>query len=80
MIRTQVRSIPTADPTQQCCFCAHYFFLEFFDVKFYPYDPEGADPVFAAVSKKHVRRLCSRPRLSSRLFCYAARCDRASTG
>lgn len=27
---------------------------EFFDVKFYPYDPVGADPVFAAVSKKHV--------------------------
>lgn len=27
---------------------------EFFDVKFYPYDPVGADPIFAAVSKKHV--------------------------
>lgn len=29
--------------------------VEFFDVKFYPYDPIGSDPVFAAVSKKHVR-------------------------
>lgn len=28
---------------------------EFFDVKFYPYDPVGSDPIFAAVSKKHVR-------------------------
>lgn len=27
---------------------------EFFDVKFYPYDPVGSDPIFAAVSKKHV--------------------------
>ncbi|KAH9909137.1 WD40 repeat-like protein [Xylariomycetidae sp. FL2044] len=27
---------------------------EFFDVKFYPYGDEGHDPVFAAVSKKHV--------------------------
>lgn len=36
------------------------FSLEFFDVKFYPYDPDGADPIFAAVSKKHVRRLSSR--------------------
>ena len=27
---------------------------EFFDVKFYPYNPVGADPIFAAVSKKHV--------------------------
>lgn len=28
--------------------------LEFFDVKFYPFDPLGTDPIFAAVSKKHV--------------------------
>ncbi|KAJ9131177.1 Polycomb protein esc [Pleurostoma richardsiae] len=27
---------------------------EFFDVKFYPYNPASADPIFAAVSKKHV--------------------------
>lgn len=27
---------------------------EFFDVKFYPYDPVGSAPLFAAVSKKHV--------------------------
>jgi len=27
---------------------------EFFDVKFYPYNPEGAPPIFAATSKKHV--------------------------
>ncbi|KAK3940677.1 Polycomb protein eed-A [Diplogelasinospora grovesii] len=27
---------------------------EFFDVKFYPYSPPGAAPIFAAVSKKHV--------------------------
>ncbi|KAK4678044.1 hypothetical protein QC764_304080 [Podospora pseudoanserina] len=27
---------------------------EFFDVKFYPYNPPGAPPVFAATSKKHV--------------------------
>ncbi|KAK4238085.1 WD40-repeat-containing domain protein [Achaetomium macrosporum] len=26
---------------------------EFFDVKFYPYNPPGAPPVFAATSKKH---------------------------
>lgn len=28
---------------------------EFFDVKFYPYGDDSHDPVFAAVSKKHVR-------------------------
>lgn len=28
--------------------------LEFFDVKFYPYNPPGAPPIFAATSKKHV--------------------------
>ncbi|KAK4231268.1 WD40-repeat-containing domain protein [Podospora fimiseda] len=27
---------------------------EFFDVKFYPYNPPGAPPIFAATSKKHV--------------------------
>ncbi|TPX06981.1 uncharacterized protein E0L32_011126 [Thyridium curvatum] len=27
---------------------------EFFDVKFYPYNPVGSNPIFAAVSKKHV--------------------------
>lgn len=27
---------------------------EFFDVKFYPYNPPGAPPVFAATSKRHV--------------------------
>lgn len=27
---------------------------EFFDVKFYPYNPPGAPPIFAAMSKKHV--------------------------
>lgn len=27
---------------------------EFFDVKFYPYNPQGAPPVFAATSKRHV--------------------------
>ncbi|KAL8381520.1 hypothetical protein RB595_005675 [Gaeumannomyces hyphopodioides] len=27
---------------------------EFFDVKFYPYNPPGSPPIFAAVSKKHV--------------------------
>lgn len=32
-------------------------FIEFFDVKFYPYNPVGASPVFAAVSKKHVSLL-----------------------
>ncbi|KAG6365967.1 hypothetical protein INS49_000143 [Diaporthe citri] len=36
---------------------------EFFDVKFYPYDPDGADPVFAAVSKKHVHFETERPLL-----------------
>ena len=44
------------------------FPLEFFDVKLYPYDPDGADPVFAAVSKKHVRRLSSRSQLRLRLL------------
>jgi hypothetical protein len=28
---------------------------EFFDVKFYPYGDDHHDPIFAAVSKKHVR-------------------------
>lgn len=28
---------------------------EFFDVKFYPYVDDTHDPIFAAVSKKHVR-------------------------
>lgn len=27
---------------------------EIFDVKFYPYNPEGAPPIFAAISRKHV--------------------------
>src|SRR4051812_45862758 len=27
---------------------------EFFDVKFYPYNPEGALPIFAAISRKHI--------------------------
>ncbi|KAK3390462.1 WD40-repeat-containing domain protein [Podospora didyma] len=27
---------------------------KFFDVKFYPYNPVGASPIFAAISKKHV--------------------------
>lgn len=27
---------------------------EFFDVKFYPYSPPGSNPVFAAVSKRHI--------------------------
>jgi polycomb protein EED len=36
--------------------------LEFFDVKFYPYNPPGAPPIFAATSKKHVG---SAPSLSS---------------
>lgn len=36
---------------------AHHDIPEFFDVKFYPYNPIGADPVFAAVSKKHVCQL-----------------------
>jgi hypothetical protein len=31
--------------------------LEFFDVKFYPYNPDGAAPIFAIVSKKHVSKL-----------------------
>lgn len=31
--------------------------LEFFDVKFCPYQPLDCDPVFAAVSKKHVSSL-----------------------
>lgn len=34
---------------------AYHAVLEFFDVKFYPYDPVGSDPIFAAVSMKHVR-------------------------
>lgn len=36
---------------------SHHDIAEFFDVKFYPYDPVGADPIFAAVSKKHVCQL-----------------------
>ncbi|ERS97924.1 hypothetical protein HMPREF1624_06095 [Sporothrix schenckii ATCC 58251] len=28
---------------------------EFFDVKFYPYNPPGSNPVFAAVSKRHTK-------------------------
>lgn len=35
-------------------FVANNHLPEFFDVKFYPYNPIGADPIFAAVSKKHV--------------------------
>jgi len=31
------------------------FAPEFFDVKFYPYNPPGSPPIFAATSKKHVR-------------------------
>ncbi len=27
---------------------------EFYDVKFYPYSPEGSNPIFAAVTKQHV--------------------------
>ena len=27
---------------------------EFFDVKFYPYGDDSHDPIFAAVSKRHV--------------------------
>lgn len=35
---------------------------EFFDVKFCPFQPLDCDPVFAAVSKKHVSRArCSSP-------------------
>ncbi|KAF3767864.1 WD40 repeat-like protein, partial [Cryphonectria parasitica EP155] len=34
--------------------CSLFPYQEFFDVKFYPYDPVGSDPIFAAVSKKHV--------------------------
>ncbi|CAK7220871.1 hypothetical protein SCUCBS95973_004304 [Sporothrix curviconia] len=30
-----------------------YSDTEFFDVKFYPYNPPGSNPVFAAVSKRH---------------------------
>lgn len=48
---------------KKCSLYAHDTIPEFFDVKFYPYDPDGADPVFAAVSKKHVRRLSSRSQL-----------------
>lgn len=33
---------------------------EFFDVKFCPYQPLDRDPVFAAVSKKHVRNAAQR--------------------
>lgn len=79
MIRTPVRSIPTANSTRLCSLHAHDSLLEFFDVKFYPYDPDGADPVFAAVSKKHVRRLSSRSQLWMRLLYRALACDRAST-
>lgn len=74
-----MRSIPTANSTQQCSLHAHEPLLEFFDVKFYPYDPDGADPVFAAVSKKHVRRLSSRSQLRMRLLCRAMECGRTST-
>lgn len=35
--------------------------LEFFAVKFCPYQPLNADPVFAAVSKKHVS--CNPPNI-----------------
>ena len=33
----------------------HHDITEFFDVKFYPYLAPTEDPIFAAVSKKHVR-------------------------
>ena len=55
-------------PTQKCSLYAYDSSLEFFDVKFYPYDPDGAEPVFAAVSKKHVRRRSPSPQLHSRLL------------
>ncbi|SPQ23729.1 089e9e5a-8c5a-435e-97c7-56594515a37e [Thermothielavioides terrestris] len=32
---------------------------EFFDVKFYPYNPPGAPPIFAATSKKHDAANCA---------------------
>lgn len=48
----------TSNPHSAVFTCAHNCSLEFFDVKFYPYDPDGAEPVFAAVSKKHVSRFC----------------------
>ncbi|KAH6635455.1 WD40-repeat-containing domain protein [Chaetomium sp. MPI-SDFR-AT-0129] len=32
---------------------------EFFDVKFYPYNPQGAPPVFAATSKRHDDENCA---------------------
>lgn len=30
---------------------------EFYDVKFYPYNPPGSNPVFAIVAKNHVSTL-----------------------
>lgn len=70
-----MRSIPTAKSSQQRSLCTHDYISEFFDVKFYPYDPDGADPVFAAISKKHVRRLSSRSQLLMRLLRHAVACD-----
>lgn len=40
--------------------------LEFFDVKFYPYGAPDHDPIFAAVSKKHVSMLSLVVKNSSR--------------
>ncbi|KAJ4300475.1 hypothetical protein N0V88_003150 [Collariella sp. IMI 366227] len=37
---------------------------EFFDVKFYPYNPPGSPPIFAAMSKKHVKTTAVICRLS----------------
>lgn len=35
---------------------------EFFDVKFYPYGDDSHDPVFAAISKRHVSAIKMRRR------------------
>lgn len=52
--KTQVLSL-TPQPTRRTCSspCPS---LEFFDAKFFPYLEASEDPVFAAVSKKHVSR------------------------
>ena len=56
-----------------CCRSRDYaelfaLYTEFFDVKFYPYNPPGAPPVFAAVSKKHVSFILIRPGGETFLF------------
>lgn len=53
MVRPKKPKVPLT-PSNFVTFRVAYASAEFFDVKFYPYNPEGAPPIFAAISKKHV--------------------------